>query len=114
MIGEFICDWCDPFHVWRKEEIAELVLGSYLDPIGIRDYAGKKEVLYGWHISELKIYDEPRPLTDFRTKPCDFAASCGACVHSRWSEQDYHKFIGCSFDVKRPPQSWMYVEELAT
>lgn len=48
---------------------------------------------YGWHISNLKIYDRPRPLSDF----------------TRLRET---KFGYEPVDVERPPQSWFYVEEL--
>ena len=50
--------------------------------------------VYGWHISELKIYDEPKPLSKFM-KP-------------------YGTIIK-AFDspyIQRPPQSWCYVEEM--
>lgn len=29
---------------------------------------GKGDVLYGWHISDLKIYDEPKELSEFGLK----------------------------------------------
>lgn len=61
---------------------------------------------YGWHISGLRIYDMPRELGEFQraTDPCD---SCYA--EYTW------KCTGCkklSGDIKRPPQSWCYVEEV--
>ena len=30
---------------------------------------GKGKTLYGWHISDLKIYDKPRELGEFRKHP---------------------------------------------
>lgn len=61
---------------------------------------------YGWHISDLLIYDQPRELSEFQraTDPCD---SCHA--EYTW------KCTGCkklSGDIKRPPQSWCYVEAM--
>ena len=59
---------------------------------------------YGWHVSDLKIYDTPRELSEFeRPYECDgcdarWASECNAC-------HDNGK-------LKRPPQSWCYVEEL--
>lgn len=48
---------------------------------------------YGWHISDLKIYDKPRELWEFR-KP------------------EYPTGLRLEDDeIKRPPQSWCYVEE---
>lgn len=61
------------------------------------------KVGYGWHISELKIYDAPKDLGEFeRPYECDlctakWASECNAC-HGNGK-------------IKRPPQSWCYVEE---
>ena len=34
----------------------------------MKQYAGNRNVLYAWHISDLKIYDEPKELSDFGLK----------------------------------------------
>lgn len=47
---------------------------------------------YGWHISDLKIYDRPRPLSDF--------------TRLRATKFGYEPV-----DIERPPQSWFYVED---
>lgn len=59
---------------------------------------------YGWHISDLLIYDTPCELWEFeRPYECDecdakWASECNACHEEK--------------KIKRPPQSWVYVEEL--
>lgn len=60
---------------------------------------------YGWHIADLRIYDTPCELSKFQraTDPCD---SCHA--EYTWECTDCKKLGG---DIKRPPQSWCYVEE---
>ena len=62
----------------------------------------KAKTGYGWHISDLKIYDTPKELSEFR-RPL----SCESCV--------YWKNGGTCVDggllIERPPQSWCYVEE---
>ena len=60
---------------------------------------------YGWHISDLLIYAQLRELSEFRraTDPCD---SCRA--EYTWECTGCKKLSG---DIKRPPQSWCYVEE---
>ena len=57
---------------------------------------------YGWHISNLKIYDTPKDLSKFSRpfencidKVCD-EFGCASCE---------------SGHIKRPPQSWCYVKE---
>lgn len=61
---------------------------------------------YGWHISDLLIYDQPRELSEFQraTDPCD---SCHA--EYTWECTDCKKIGG---NIKRPPQSWCYVEAM--
>lgn len=67
---------------------------------------GKGKDIYGWHISELKIYDKPKDLNDF-CKPCPMEDkyNCLRCGY-------YSDYSGvCINYVNRPPQSWFYVEK---
>lgn len=102
VIGEFVCDnaeWmsirdCDKACMTLKEAI---------------DY-GKGKKLYAWHISHLKIYDKPKELSEFR-KPCPYGdLPCWICPSCDRDEND--NLIQCFNTVSRPPQSYMYVEEL--
>lgn len=57
--------------------------------------------LYGWHISDLVIYDKPKELSGFR-KPI---------ICHRGIQKD--NCNGCwDCEIKRPPQSWCYTEIL--
>lgn len=112
VIGEFICDAVEGFHYGIQTPVDA---NSYFDcyegyPADlydtddtcltrkeIDDY-GNKAFLYGWHISDLKMYDTPKELSEFR-KPCK--PGCNAICN-----------IGCPAVLERPPQSWCYVEEL--
>lgn len=74
---------------------------------------------YGWHISDLKIYDKPRDLNEFsRFGFLGMGRSNCVCGNRRCEnyEPSYHYMIpptckidGCS--ICRPPQSWCYVED---
>lgn len=71
------------------------------------NYLGEK-VGYGWHISDLKIYDAPRELGEFR-RVCVNDLYCESCA-MYWENGG-----NCgneSLRLKRPPQSWCYVEEM--
>ena len=74
---------------------------------------GKGKTLYGWHISELKIYDRPKELVEF-TPWCDRYIRydrydvCCDCKNAVYDE--YGELSGCG--LARPPQSWCYAEEL--
>lgn len=62
---------------------------------------------YGWHISELKIYDTPKELIEFHTwKKCKSCSKSGyestACIY------DENCMIPAA--ITKAPQSWCYVE----
>lgn len=62
---------------------------------------------YGWHISGLKIYDAPKDLNEFR-RACPNSWYCESCA-MYWENNGT-----CgneSLQIRRPPQSWCYVEE---
>ena len=84
VIGEFICDHID--YVRNYGDCVDMydVEASCLSAMEIINHAKGKDGnfihTFGWHISELKIYDEPKELS--------------------------------AFGLKKPPQSWRYVEEM--
>lgn len=63
---------------------------------------------YAWHISKLEIYDTPKVLSKFR-RICDKGCRCEGCA--RYWGNGGNCGIG-SLRIKRPLQSWCYVEEL--
>ena len=115
VIGEFVCDRTERlarvgYSVSRKEPeyfvcdldmrtkpIDDILSDGYLSREELETYLAGA-VGYAWHISDLKIYDKPKKLTDFiRPKNCGYGYDCETCnVHS------------CA---TRPPQSWRYVAE---
>ena len=97
VIGEFRCDrvtggfWVSPFADYLQKK-------SCLSYDEANAYANGKP-LFAWHISNLVIYDKPRDLDYFR-KPID-------CPRGK----DRENCKGCwDCEIKRPPQSWCYVE----
>lgn len=96
IIGEFICDAILSHCEMANADIAEAQSCVSLEKI--LEYSGGYEV-YGWHISDLKIYNKPMKLDQFR-KPID-------CHRGKQRED----CVGCwECEIKRPPQSWCYVE----
>ena len=66
---------------------------------------------YGWHISNLVIYDKPRELSEFHT-----IKKCNAC---KWTGYEsaaciYDENCKRPFVITRPFQSWGYVYETDT
>ena len=80
----------------------------------LRNYLGKGDnVFYGWHISDLKIYDKPKELGEFK-RPCNHVNDCCTCKRAVNTVKGGRivSFYDCDSEVKHPPQSWMYVEEI--
>lgn len=78
-----------------------------------------KGVGYGWHISELKIYDAPKELSEF-SPVCRYKNDDKSCSSRRvacsYQKYDYNpdgsiNLVECGRTLERPPQSWCYVEE---
>ena len=105
VIGEFTCD--------RIYELAPL--NHAPDDVEKQACLTREEIVnylkgtgYGWHIVDLRIYDQPRELTEFR-RPCPNDLYCETCAM-------YSNSTGIcnngALPLRRPPQSWCYVEEL--
>lgn len=119
VIGEFICDdirRIGPEYCIVKEDIETAIAGSCLSIKQVKEYAGwdigmnyaDMKDLYGWHISNFKLYEEPVKLKDFwGMKPCKHGGDCCTCL--QW---DNMKEECCaSRYISRPPQSWCYMED---
>lgn len=63
VIGEFLCDGIISHCEMANADIAEQQ--GKIKREDLFKYANGKE-LYGWHISDLKIYDEPKKLGEFK------------------------------------------------
>ena len=108
VVGEFVCNAIYKWNYDYSDGVDiddDLILDTCLDREDINIYA-KGKPLYGWHISDLKIYDKPKPIMQFY-KPCPVEwKNCPSC-------EFYSTNTGCCMNnVDRPPQSYMYVEEL--
>jgi len=107
VIGEFVCD---EIIVDKHGENALLFENKGLVPFDVQKKYAPKQILYGWHISELKIYNNPLTLSDFIRPCCERVSDCGTCP-----KFDRENFSCTRMNtVTRPPQSWMYVEERKT
>lgn len=126
VIGEFVCDkvmFLTPLGLRGFEMREEILKSICLTNDDLNAYGGLK-TLCGWHISDLKIYDKPKELSEFH-KPCENKYYCEVCKHGSIiippDEEEYALYHGgfyehyetvCHNIVNRPPQSWQYVEEL--
>ena len=133
IIGEFICDKVFLLHPYAYDggnadlgyrkfiqtfdgpsNAIKILSATCLSQDEIFDYIGVDNYGYGWHISDLKIYDKPKKLSEFYTIPESGSDCCCGCV---WHETplDEMPCRTCTAERKylyRPPQSWQYVEEI--
>ena len=111
IIGEFTCNRIDrlapvnePYGIYDIGD--DYVLQTCLENGALWDY-GHGTPLYGWHVTGLRIYDVPRELSEFR-RACKNSWYCESCA-MYWENNGT-----CgneSLQIRRPPQSWCYVEE---
>lgn len=116
VIGEFICDKVYPiknrgncfFVADEKQSVTnEIARQSCLYYDDMVSYFGNKDG-FGWHISDLKIYDRPRNLSEF-SRPCSYSGLCFSCKRKSFKKDGN---LLCNTKITRPPQSWMRVEDL--
>lgn len=107
VIGEFVCDYIleitpDTYGHHKYFISDDDLNASCLTTNDLWEY-GRGKTLYGWHISDLIIYDKPKELSEF-VKPCN--RNCLApCPYYQGKEYECEGSI-----ITRPPQSWCYVE----
>lgn len=112
VIGEFTCKRIVPItydggRLWCPTNAA-FSPATCLTQTEIIAYIGDKGRCYGWHISDLLIYDTPKELIEFHTwKKCKSCSKSGyestACIY------DENCMIPAA--ITKAPQSWCYVEE---
>lgn len=113
VIGEFTCD--------RIYELAPL--NHAPDDVEQQACLTREEIVrylkgvgYGWHISDLKIYDVPKDLNKFWLPPelyCE-KERCGGCPYDQVADVNGEYSFDCEWKrpLTRPPQSWCYVEAM--
>lgn len=132
VIGEFVCDridnigkrGCDnnfdycylSLNVFGNDDIEVEITDikrSCIAKHELNDYGKNSPCLYGWHITDLVVYDEPRELKEFK-RPCD--GNCQECKFALWQTNTFiseSRIVGCAQKIKAP-QSWCYVMEEGT
>lgn len=111
VIGEYVCDkiyqytTCD-FKDGTDIDDETMTRLSCLSKSEIESYelSPGQFGVFAWHISDLKIYDKPKELSEFR-RACNHE-NCGKC------KRPITEKLSCTAGLNRPPQSWCYVEEV--
>lgn len=101
VIGSFVCD--DVITDFRGEHSDDFAKYALLSLDEQKKYGGNK-LLYGWHITEPKLFDKPRELGEF-SYPAEHNFTKRTIKESREMG-----FICHGVYITRPPQSWCYIE----
>ena len=111
VIGEFVCDSITgfgvPYPAYQYQLDPDIKRRSCLTYTDLHNYAGHRNLL-GWHISELKIYDNPKEISEF-SAPCTRVYCQDTCP--QWKHHHCDLLRDGVHPISRPPQSWCYVEE---
>lgn len=118
VVGEFICNKVETLSPNQVFDADAVFHSTCLTSKQIIEYSDKK-ALYFWHISDLKIYDRPKELREFRVPCAEYERDnprCGNCRYYYSESNEAIEFYDeCSCDglkyIERAPQSWCYVEE---
>lgn len=120
VIGEFECDAIFTMSITYSDPTSRIALKEFpytcLTDQQIIYYLGNGNQGYGWHISNLVIYDKPKEIRDFcypTEKYCE-KEMCGGCPKDQVMGLDGDYAFDCEWQrpIKRPPQSWCYVQDL--
>lgn len=134
VVGEFVCD--DILTAKFGDYVGTFSEDAHLTAFELIKYSNGKP-LYGWSISSLIVYKNPKSLgcfykaglpemEDVTEKLCEY---CHATdygnkkqVHTpngvqscegRYCEDAYFAYLEDNYALKTPPQSWCYTEEVA-
>ena len=141
VIGEFVCDRVDEIGkrgIHHNFDYCYLSLNKFGNDdieIEIRDiqkscipkeklnsYGAHSSLLFAWHITDLVIYKQPKELREFIVPSNVGCCNEGNCRGCRWFDEgngfnveDDCNAPFCTDEYKplrKPPQSWCYVEEV--
>lgn len=135
----FVCDKVDEYtfsHYEAEYRVTHIEQRAMcLNQPELIQYGGGR-TLYGWNITDLKIYDKPKPLdevykvgaksleelddelcrycapTNYGERRVHLVPNAGAAFcEGDYCEEAYRKYLEQNFVLTRPPQSWCYVQE---
>ena len=132
VIGSFVCD---EIIEDERGENADVFSKYALLSLDEQKKYGVNKPLYGWHISDLKIYDKPRELKEFWAYNAElhkrFANEEDFCCYNGTNEYGellnecaffntdikrcyscWEEWSGWCHRITRPPQSWVYCEPI--
>lgn len=127
IVGEFVCDTIVTDKTFGHDPLFNGAACMSEDEAAAYSC---QSTIYGWHISDLKIYDKPKELSEFYVTDNSAIQFCKhreitgqpeyKTAHNGWIKGSYICNANGEPDwctkcktkpITRPPQSWCYVEE---
>ena len=117
VIGEFICTGFKEINTKAPCYVSNEILdASCLTADQIRDYANGADSLYGWMIEDVKLYNKPRKISEFKqTKVIRSYHKHPLLKNIMHLDVDWllkSKRLEVKY-FERAPQSWCYCDELS-
>lgn len=120
IIGEFVCDAIYGV-LSHPDEFAghplfftNAIENACMTNDEVEKFSSGKDV-YGWHISELMLYDEPKRLKDFNA-PCignEYEYCQSSCRYAVYYDLPFGEMaVGCDRRITSAPKSFRYVENI--
>lgn len=123
VVAEFTLNEVEKFEVFENGSVqnwnAYDLEKSCLTYDQIANYVCHSKTGYAWHIDDLKIYETPKELSEFSyyipnnkcpKKECGI--DCEDCMSYDVEHETCLALYYAHREIKRPPQSYYYVEEL--
>lgn len=104
VIGEFVCDTIVTDKTFGHDALFRAA--ACMSDAEAAAYCTNNE-MYGWHISNLVIYDKPKELSEFSHTQEHINK-----IRMSVSHWEYGVDEEVARPLRRPPQSWCYVEEV--
>lgn len=127
VVAEFVCEGYteysyESFFAENERRNSEVFQRSCVPRLELMTYAQGKTV-YGWNISNLKTYRQPKDLAEFEKYSDDAIRPCETgtdCEHEYYDYSEDCRACAIDFDgtncpkikISRAPQSWCYVYEI--
>lgn len=135
VIGEFVCDTFVIDITYGHDALFNAA--ACMSDADVAAYCLNSQ-MFGWHISNLKIYDKPKELSEFckagfETIEALDEGLCKYCLPTNYGElrcystpngyvsceggyccEAYRSYLDENFALIRPPQSWCYVGGIIT
>ena len=124
VVAEFTFNEFEDFSKWEYDFGAlvrhlDLWAGTKGNYPFLIDYLKGQKKGYAWHIDNLKIYDKPKELSKFShyipNNKCpknECGIYCENCMSYDGEHETCLELYYAHREIKRPPQSYYYVEEL--